>query len=214
MDQQRVLITGGAGFLGINLTRHLLSRGYAVASLDVEEFDYPERDRVEIIKGDIRNKALVNRVVEGADFVVHTAAALPLYSPEDIYTTDVEGTRNVLDAASRAGAGPVVHISSVVVYGYDDPSEQDDDVFHRTYGIPYIDTKSASDALALRRGRGAQRGDAAREPLLLPPVDPPMSLDGRRLEPAATQRAVQRRARGHPPAVTRPWCASRGARPS
>ena len=44
MDQHRVLITGGAGFLGINLTRHLLSRGYAVASLDVEEFDYPERD--------------------------------------------------------------------------------------------------------------------------------------------------------------------------
>jgi nucleoside-diphosphate-sugar epimerase len=40
MDQQRVLITGGAGFLGINLTRHLLCRGYAVASLDVEGFDY------------------------------------------------------------------------------------------------------------------------------------------------------------------------------
>ena len=71
----RVLITGGAGFLGINLTRHLLSRGYAVASLDVEQFDYPERDRVEIIKGDIRNKALVDRALEGADFVVHTAAA-------------------------------------------------------------------------------------------------------------------------------------------
>ena len=78
MDQQRVLITGGAGFLGINLTRHLPLQGYAVASLDVEEFDYPERDRVEIIKGDIRNKALVDRAVEGADFVVHTAAALPL----------------------------------------------------------------------------------------------------------------------------------------
>ncbi len=81
MDQQRVLITGGAGFLGINLARHLLSRGYAVASLDVEDFDYPERDRVEVIRGDIRNKAVVDRAIEGADFVVHTAAALPLYSP-------------------------------------------------------------------------------------------------------------------------------------
>src|SRR3712207_9592132 len=50
MDQQRVLITGGAGVLGIKLTRHLLSRGYAVASLDVEEFDYPERAQVEIIR--------------------------------------------------------------------------------------------------------------------------------------------------------------------
>src|ERR671910_3057588 len=79
MDQQRVLITGGAGFLGINLTRHLLSRGYTIASLDVEDFDYPERDRVEVIRGDIRNKVLVDRAIEGADFVVHTAAALPLY---------------------------------------------------------------------------------------------------------------------------------------
>ena len=73
-----------------------------MASLDVEDFDYPERDRVEIIRGDIRNKAVVDRAVEGADFVVHTAAALPLYSPDDIYTTDVEGTRNVLDASLRA----------------------------------------------------------------------------------------------------------------
>jgi nucleoside-diphosphate-sugar epimerase len=120
MDRQRVLITGGAGFLGINLVRHLLKRGYAVASLDVEEFDYPERGQVEVIKGDIRDKAAVDRAVAGADFVVHTAAALPLYSAEDIYTTDVEGTRNVLDAALRHGVKRVVHISSTAVYGIPD----------------------------------------------------------------------------------------------
>ena len=85
--------------MGINLIRHLEARGYALASLDVEDFDYPERDRVEIIKGDIREKALVNMAMEGVDHVIHTSAALPLYSPEDIHTTDVEGTRNVLDAA-------------------------------------------------------------------------------------------------------------------
>ena len=43
MDGQRVLITGRAGFLGIKLARHLLARGYAMASLDVDEFDYPVR---------------------------------------------------------------------------------------------------------------------------------------------------------------------------
>src|ERR1043165_1491705 len=85
MERQRVLITGGAGFLGINLIRHLMRRGYALTSLDVGEFDYPERDRVEVIKGDIRDKLILNSAVEGADHVVHTAAALPLYSPEDIY---------------------------------------------------------------------------------------------------------------------------------
>src|SRR3954471_2477402 len=117
MDRRRVLITGGAGFRGINLARRLLSRGYAVASLDVEDFDYPERDRVEIIRSDIRNKAVVGRAVEGADYVVHTAAALPLYSPDDIYTTDVEGTRNVLDASLRHGVERFVHVSSTAVYG-------------------------------------------------------------------------------------------------
>src|SRR5215212_5593563 len=120
MERQKVLITGGAGFLGINLIRHLLARGYEISSLDVEEFDYPERDSIETIKGDIRDKALVARTMEGIDLVIHTAAALPLYSPEDIYTTDVEGTRNVLEAAQRHGVKSVVHVSSTAVYGIPD----------------------------------------------------------------------------------------------
>jgi len=154
MDQQRVLITGGAGFLGINLARHLLSRGYAVASIDVEEFDYPERDRVEIIKGDIRNKALVDRAVEGADFVVHTAAALPLYSPEDIYTTDVDGTRNVLDASLRHGVERFVHVSSTAVYGIPDhhPLYETD----RLEGVgPYGQAKIQAEMICLEyRAKG------------------------------------------------------------
>jgi nucleoside-diphosphate-sugar epimerase len=120
MERQKVLITGGAGFLGINLIRHLLARGYELSSLDVEEFDYPERGRIETIKADIRDKSLVNRAMEGIDLVIHTAAALPLYSPEDIYTTDVEGTRNVLEAARRHGVERVVHVSSTAVYGIPD----------------------------------------------------------------------------------------------
>jgi len=120
MERQKILITGGAGFLGINLIRYLDERGYALASLDVEEFDYPERNRVELIKGDIRDKALLDRAMEGVDFVVHTAAALPLYAPEDIYTTDVEGTRNILDAALRHEVKRVVHVSSTAVYGIPD----------------------------------------------------------------------------------------------
>jgi nucleoside-diphosphate-sugar epimerase len=120
VERQKVLITGGAGFLGINLVRHLRTRGYEISSLDVEEFDYPERDRIETIKGDIRDKALVDQAMEGVDLVVHTAAALPLYSPEDIYTTDVEGTRNVLEASRRHGVGRVVHVSSTAVYGIPD----------------------------------------------------------------------------------------------
>ena len=154
MEQQKVLITGGAGFLGINLIRHLMAKGYALASLDVEEFDYPERGRIETIKADIRDKALVDRAMEGIDLVVHTAAALPLYSPEDIYTTDVEGTRNVLEAARRHGVERVVHVSSTAVYGIPDhhPLYETD----KLEGVgPYGQAKIQAEMICLEyRARG------------------------------------------------------------
>jgi nucleoside-diphosphate-sugar epimerase len=153
-ERQKVLITGGAGFLGINLVRHLVERGYALASLDIEEFGYPEKGRIEVVKGDIRDKALVDRTMEGVDFVVHTAAALPLYSPEDIYTTDVEGTRNVLEAARRHGVKRVVHISSTAVYGIPDhhPLYETD----KLEGVgPYGQAKIQAEMICLEyRARG------------------------------------------------------------
>ena len=154
MERQKVLITGGAGFLGINLIRHLLVRGYEISSLDVEEFDYPERGKIETIKADIRDKALVDRAMEGIDLVVHTAAALPLYSPEDIYTTDVEGTRNVLEAARRHGVERVVQVSSTAVYGIPDhhPLYETD----RLEGVgPYGQAKIQAEMICLEyRARG------------------------------------------------------------
>jgi len=116
----RVLITGGAGFLGINLTRYLLARGYLVRSLDIAPFDYPERNQIEEHTGDIRDRAAVDRAMKDVRFVVHTAAALPLYSPADIFSTDIDGTRNVLESARDHGVERVVHISSTAVYGIPD----------------------------------------------------------------------------------------------
>ena len=117
----RYLITGGAGFLGINLTRYLLARGQEVTCLDFAAFDYPDvADRVRYVKGDIRDRGAVNRAMEGVDVAVHTAAALPLYSREDIFSTDVDGTRNVVDSAFRHGVERVIHISSTAVYGIPD----------------------------------------------------------------------------------------------
>lgn len=121
MDRQTVLVTGGAGFLGINLLRYLDARGYALVSLDVADFAYPDmRDKVKAVRGDIRDKEAVARAMTGVDMVVHTAAALPLYSPRDIFTTDVEGTRTVFEQALQLGIGRVVHISSTAVYGIPD----------------------------------------------------------------------------------------------
>lgn len=120
MTTKHFLITGGAGFLGINLVRYLLQRGHTVSTLDIAAFDYPERDQITPLIGDIRDRAGVGRAMQGIDIVVHTAAALPLYSAEDIYSTDLEGTRNVLQAAYEQGVERMIHISSTAVYGIPD----------------------------------------------------------------------------------------------
>ncbi|QPC82807.1 NAD-dependent epimerase/dehydratase family protein [Phototrophicus methaneseepsis] len=116
----RYLITGGAGFLGINMVRYLLEREHDVVSLDIAPFDYPEKEQITEIVGDIRDRAAVDRAMEGVDVVIHTAAALPLYKPEDIYSTDIDGTRNVIDSAFEHGVQRFVHISSTAVYGIPD----------------------------------------------------------------------------------------------
>ena len=114
-----VFITGCAGFLGINLARHLLERGHAVVSFDIAAFDYPERDRsdVRVVTGDIRDQRKLAEAMCGCDVVVHCAAALPSYATDVIMATEVAGTRNVLQAAYEHGIARVVHISSTAVYG-------------------------------------------------------------------------------------------------
>jgi nucleoside-diphosphate-sugar epimerase len=152
---RHVMVTGGAGFLGINLVRYLLEHGVEVTSLDIADFDYSDvKDRVQIVKGDIRDRAAVQLALTGTDAVVHCAAALPLYPPDEIYTTDVVGTRVVLEAAREAGIRRVVHISSTAVYGIPDhhPLLEDD----RLDGVgPYGQAKIQAEMIALEeRAKG------------------------------------------------------------
>ena len=116
----KVLVTGGSGFLGINLIRYLRTKGVdEIRVLDIADFDYPEQNEpwLKFLKGDVRDVAAVERSVEGCDVVVHCAAALPLYSEEDIYTTEVDGCRNVLAACRKFGCDRMIQISSTAVYG-------------------------------------------------------------------------------------------------
>jgi nucleoside-diphosphate-sugar epimerase len=112
-------ISGGAGFLGLHLSRRLLADGAAVRTLDVVPLDEPELERsVEEVRGDVRDRGAAARLVEGADVLVHAAAALPIQAKrEAIWSANVGGTENVLAAARDAGVPRVVFISSTAVYG-------------------------------------------------------------------------------------------------
>ncbi len=116
----KYFITGGSGFLGINMVRYLLERGHEVVSYDLLPFDYPEQNKIKWIIGDIRNKPFLKESMKGSDIVIHCAAALPLYSAEDIRTTDIDGTRNVCESAKENGIKRMIHISSTAVYGIPD----------------------------------------------------------------------------------------------
>lgn len=151
----KVLITGGSGFLGINLARFLLSRGYEIVNLDIAPFTYADcSEKVESHRGDIRRRSDVDRAMRGVGMVVHCAAALPLYSQKDIFTTDVYGTAVVMQSALDNGVERVIHVSSTAVYGVPDhhPILEDDPLI----GVgPYGEAKILAEEVALDyRGRG------------------------------------------------------------
>jgi nucleoside-diphosphate-sugar epimerase len=144
----KVLVTGGSGFLGINLVRYLLDRNISVSVIDKEPFDYPEASRITFFHGDIRDKELLNEAMIGIDSVVHTAAALPLHSKAEIFSVEIDGTRLVFEAAKNLQVKSVVHISSTAVYGVPDhhPLRETDEVI----GVgPYGHAKIEAEKVAV-----------------------------------------------------------------
>ncbi|HEY7017564.1 MAG TPA: NAD-dependent epimerase/dehydratase family protein [Gaiellaceae bacterium] len=115
----RWAITGGAGFLGLHLARRLLADGHEVRTLDLAPLDDEGLEHgVEELREDVRDPSAAARLVDGADVLVHAAAALPIQaSRESIRSVNVDGTGAVLAAALEAGVRRAILISSTAVYG-------------------------------------------------------------------------------------------------
>ncbi|MDX2542801.1 NAD-dependent epimerase/dehydratase family protein [Streptomyces sp. WI04-05B] len=112
----RVVVTGSSGMLGRNLVARFAADGWSVTGLDIAPGGQ-QPSGVREITGDIRDSDAVGRALEGADLLVHCAAALPSYPAEEIRSIVVGGTRTLLTAARRLDVPRVVHISSTAVYG-------------------------------------------------------------------------------------------------
>ncbi len=121
----KVLVTGGAGFIGSNLVRYLLSEGNEVTVLDNLLSGYAENlkpfPEVRFIEGDIRDGAALSSAVQGAEVVFHLAASVgnkrSIDFPIDDADINAMGTVKVLEAARNAGARKVVTSSSAAVFG-------------------------------------------------------------------------------------------------
>jgi dihydroflavonol-4-reductase len=121
-----VFLTGATGFIGRHILQALTARGESVrclvrdpAGLGVSVDAQARGGKVEVVKGDLRDSTSFSHAIEGCRTVYHCAADYRLYArrPEDLYESNVEGTRNVLAAAAAGGVERVVYTSSVGALG-------------------------------------------------------------------------------------------------
>jgi dihydroflavonol-4-reductase len=112
------LVTGASGFIGWHIARLLGERGHKVRALVRPSSKLRELD-AETVTGDLRDAASLDRAVVGCGLVFHVAADYRLWAsdPRELYESNVEGTRNLLEAARRAGVERVVYTSTVGCIG-------------------------------------------------------------------------------------------------
>jgi len=117
----KAFVTGGSGFVGAHVVRSLLARGAEVRCLvrSTSPKVNLEGLEVELAVGDLTDRASLAKAVHGCDAVFHVAADYRLFvrRPEEMYASNVEGTRNVLAASAEAGVSKVVYTSTVGALG-------------------------------------------------------------------------------------------------
>jgi nucleoside-diphosphate-sugar epimerase len=142
-----VVITGASGFIGRHLAEAYRARGATVRGIDLE----PDPAQG-IVAGDVSRPGRWQAAFAGADVAVHTAALVGMPTPrqpERYWRVNVAGTRHVLDAARAAEVRRVVVLSSIVVFGLDFPDQVDESYPVRPTAVPYVDTKIATEQVAL-----------------------------------------------------------------
>lgn len=159
---KRIAVTGAGGFIGLATAQRLLAEGAEVVGVDRSPHAQApvEAAGARFALADVTDPdGVVAAMGPSIDGVVHTAALVGDHGRmADHVAVNVRGTAIVLDAARAAGATHAVQVSSVATWGYEFTVDlPDEEQPPRTTGAPYIDTKAASQLLALRRGAAVVR---------------------------------------------------------
>jgi len=169
-----VLVTGGGGFLGGALVRHLLAAGHSVRSFARGAYPELEALGVDVQRGDLTDAAAVRRACAGCELVLHNAARAAVWGRYDAFHgPNVVGTRNVLDACRREGVRRLVFTSTAsVVFGRRDICGGDESLpYPRRQASPYAATKAEAERLVLAADSAALRTVSLRPHLIWGPGD-------------------------------------------
>jgi dihydroflavonol-4-reductase len=151
------LVTGASGFVGWHVARQLLERGRRVRALVRPASRLRELD-AEVATGDLRDPRSLERAVAGCGVLVHVAADYRLWArdPQELYRSNVDGTRNILEAARNAGIERVVYTSTVGCIGIPKGGQGDEQtpVSIRDMTGAYKRSKFLAEQVALEFARG------------------------------------------------------------
>lgn len=148
-----IFVTGGTGFLGRSLLPLLVENGYHVRALTRQPHRYPWLHElgVEPIEGDVEDRDLVEKAVEGCRYVVHAAGRFSFWGKrEQFERTNVIGSANVMDAATQTGVEKFIHISTIVVIGDPLPNCVVDETHPTNPKDPYQQSKFKAEQVALQ----------------------------------------------------------------
>lgn len=171
-----ILITGGGGFLGSTIARQLLSEGHELSI--IARNDYPELKALGVTthQVDITDKMKLDGCFHNIDVVFHTAAKAGVWGPRESYwKINVEGTKNILEAAQKAGVGTFVHTSSPsAVWSGDDEAglSESDCPYPDNYLAHYPESKAVAERLVLAADKPTFRTTALRPHLIWGAGDP------------------------------------------
>jgi len=164
---KRVLVTGGCGFIGANLVRHLLAEHPRLEVVNLDALTYAgnldnlagitEDSRYRFVHGRVEDAACSGEALDGVDVVVHLAAEThvdrSILGPQVFVTTNVLGTQVLLDTALSLGVKRFLHVSTDEVYGPAPPGARFDEQAAFRPSSPYAASKAAADLLALACAR-------------------------------------------------------------